>query len=153
MNMLIELDKSYMQKALKLAKKAFEKNEVPIGALIVFNGAIIGSGYNQTETKHSQSCHAEVQAINAAGKKIGDWRLEGCTIYITLEPCLMCMSLIGLSRIERIVYGAHSPLFGYHLDKEFLPDLYKRQIENVTAGVLQTEAEELLKKFFKQKRV
>lgn len=143
-----------MRKALALAQRAYENNEVPIGAIVVNEeNKIIGRGYNLSQSKHSQSYHAEVRAIEAAGKKNKDWRLESCTIYVTLEPCLMCMSLIGLSRIKRIVYGAHSPLFGYHLDKEFLPSLYKRQIENVTSGVLIHEVEQLLKKFFKLKRM
>lgn len=147
-------DVQYMRKALALANRAYERNEVPIGAIVVDEeGIIIGRGYNLSQSKHSQSYHAEIQAIKAAGKRNKDWRLESCTIYVTLEPCLMCMSLIGLSRIKRIVYGAHSPLFGYHLDKEFLPSLYKKQIENVTSGVLIHEVEQLLKKFFKQKRM
>lgn len=147
-------DIHYMRQAFALAKKAFNKDEVPIGALVVDEqGKIIGRGYNLSQSKHSQSYHAEVRAIEAAGKMLKDWRLENCTLYVTLEPCLMCMSLIGLSRIKRIVYGAFSPLFGYHLDKEFLPSLYKRQIENVTSGILQVEIEQLLKKFFNRKRI
>ena len=146
-------DELYMEQALELAQVAFSKQEVPIGALVVdAHGIIIGRGANITQAKYSQTGHAEVGAIEEAGRAIKDWRLDGCTLYVTLEPCLMCMSLIGLSRIERIVYGAESPLFGYHLDKESLPDLYKKQIKGVTSGVLAHEAELLLKKFFKAQR-
>jgi tRNA(adenine34) deaminase len=149
---MINQDNFFMQQALLQAYKALEKDEVPIGAIIVNNlGSIIGKGYNLTEDKYSQSNHAEIRAIQNAGKKIKDWRLEYCTIYVTLEPCLMCISLIGLSRIERVVYGADSPLFGYHLDKEILPDLYKRHIKGITKGVMANEVELLLKKFFKDK--
>jgi tRNA(adenine34) deaminase len=146
-------DNNYMQQALELAELAFSKDEIPIGALVVNDqGVVIGRGYNITEGKHSQSGHAEVQAIEDAGQSLGDWRLDNCTLYVTLQPCLMCMSLIGLSRIERIVYGAESPLFGYHLDKESLPGLYKKQIRGVSSRVLAQQSELLLKKFFKKQR-
>ena len=148
-----EQDTYYMKKALVLAQKAFDSGEIPIGAVVVTPaGAIIGSGYNWTEHACSQSGHAEVRAIEKAGKKMGDWRLDGCTIYITLQPCLMCMSLICLSRIARIVYGAESPLFGYHLDKEAMPCLYKKHIKGITSGVLAEESIHLVEKFFKLKR-
>ena len=153
-----QLDIYYMQQALVLAQQALEQDEVPIGALVVdyacdtITGIIIGYGYNQTEQRKSQSRHAEVLAIEQAGLYKQDWRLDGCTLYVTLQPCLMCISLVGLSRIERIVYGAQSPLFGYDLDKELLPDLYKRQIKGVTSAVEAEQAELLLKKFFKTKR-
>jgi tRNA(adenine34) deaminase len=153
-----QLDSYYMQQALELAEQALAHDEVPIGALVVDHvcdkiaGAIIGCGYNQTEYCKSQSRHAEVIAIEQAGQQRQDWRLDGCTLYVTLQPCLMCISLVGLSRIERVVYGAKSPLFGYDLDKELLPDLYKRQIKGVTSAVEAEQAEALLKKFFKTKR-
>ncbi|MBA3954522.1 nucleoside deaminase [Candidatus Dependentiae bacterium] len=146
-------DDYYMQQALELAEIAFSKQEVPIGSVVVnAQSVIIGRGYNSTQATYSQTGHAEVRAIEDAGQTTKDWRLDKCTLYVTLEPCLMCMSLIGLSRIERIVYGAKSPLFGYHLDKESLPDLYKKQIKGVTSGVLAQESELLLKRFFKTKR-
>ncbi len=143
----------FMYKALKLAYKAQELDEVPIGALVVNQqGLIIGRGFNKTETSCSQIYHAEARAIAQAGKKQGDWRLDYCTLYVTLEPCMMCFALCGLSRIERVVYGAESPLFGYHLDKQALPDLYKKHIKGITGGILADEAQLLLKQFFKQKR-
>ena len=142
-----------MRKALALAHQAYKKGEIPIGALIVDeNGIVIGKGYNKTEESHTQSRHAEVIAIEKAGKKRGDWRLEGCTLYVTLQPCLMCMGLICLSRIKRLVYGAESPLFGYHLDKELLPCIYKKHMRGVTSGILAKESQIVLEQFFKEKR-
>lgn len=152
MNTIME-DRYYMLQALELAKKAYAKGEIPIGAVVVTQeGAIIGKGYNLTEHSRSQSSHAEVRAIEQAGRKLGDWRLDGCTLYVTLQPCLMCLGLICLSRITRLVYGAESPLFGYHLDKESLPCLYKKHMKGITSGVLEEESKKLLEQFFKMKR-
>ncbi len=143
----------FMQEALKQAQKAAEKDEVPIGAVIVNkNGQIIARGYNQVEKKHTQTAHAEMTAITKAGKKMDDWRLENCWIYITLEPCAMCMVLIRLSRMKGVVFGADSPLFGYRLDKMLQLPVYKKDTFIVITGVLSNEAAILLKKFFKKKR-
>ena len=102
-----------MEVALALARKALAKGEVPIGAIVVDpGGTIIGRGFNSVETRGCQCEHAEVRAIRQACKKIGDWRLEGCSLFVTLEPCLMCFGLIALSRIKNLYFGAHSPLFG-----------------------------------------
>lgn len=148
-----EDDIFFMSYALQLARRAASRNEVPIGAVIVSpTGKIIAGGYNLVEKYHCQSHHAEVRAIERATKKMNTWRLEGCTLYVTLEPCMMCISLAALSRIERIVYGAQSPLFGYHLDKEGVLTLYTKQIKNITEGVLAEEARGLLKNFFVKKR-
>ena len=146
-------DSIYMQKALMLARKAAALGEVPIGAVVVApDGAIIGKGYNRAERKMSQSYHAEVIALQQAGRAFKDWRLEGCTLYVTLAPCVMCYGLTCLSRIERLVYGAESPLFGYHLDNECLPRLYRNHMKGVTSGILAQESTLLLEQFFKQKR-
>ena len=142
----------YMQKALGLARIAYKKDEIPIGAVVVLDDQIIGKGYNMTEQAHSQSRHAEVRAIEQAGRKLGDWRLDNCTLYVTLQPCLMCMGLICLSRITRLVYGAESPLFGFDFDKENLPCHYKKHMKGITTGVLEDESAMLLEKFFKQRR-
>lgn len=105
---------STMKAAISEALKALAKEEVPIGAVIVNkDGHIIARAHNLTEHKHTQAAHAEMLAIEKAGKKIGDWRLEGCWLYVTLEPCAMCYNLAVLSRLDGIVYGAESPLFGY----------------------------------------
>ncbi len=147
------VDDRFMSEALSLAERAAEDEEVPIGAVVVSpEGIIIGKGYNKTEQLCSQSRHAEVMAIEEAGSDLGDWRLEGCVLYVTVQPCLMCMALICLSRIERLVYGAESPLFGYSLDKEMLPELYKKHIKGITSGILAQEAQKYIENFFKRKR-
>jgi len=146
-------DSYYMHWALKEARKAAKRDEIPVGALVVSPyGEILGAGSNTVEKKQCQIGHAEVHAIAAATKKIKDWRLTDCTLYVTLEPCMMCISLIALSRISRVVYGAESPLFGYHLDKEGVLALYTRQIKNITSGVEAEESAQLLRNFFKKKR-
>lgn len=148
-----ERDVFFMKQALAQAQRALKSGEVPIGAVIVSSlGIVIGRGYNQSVKKHSQLFHAEVVAIGKAGKNLQDWRLDRCTMYVTLQPCLMCLSLIGLSRIERVVYAAESPLFGEAVDRDELPVLYKRHIKGVTSGVLSEESKVLLKRFFTKKR-
>lgn len=147
-------DEIHMRKALDLARRAFEEDEVPIGAVIVSSeGTVIGAGSNKSEQLWSQSRHAEVIAIEEAGRHEKDWRLVDCTLYVTVQPCLMCMSLVALSRISRVVYGAESPLFGYHLDFEQLPRLYRKHIRGISSGVLQQEAQQLIETFFKEKRI
>lgn len=146
-------DQYFMRQAVELAQKAYECNEVPIGALVVSpEGLVLGVGYNTTEESHAQSRHAEVNAVEQAGKALCTWRLTGCTLYVTLQPCIMCMGLLCLSRIERLVYGAESSLFGYHLDKELLPALYKKHMKGITSGVLEAESKKLLEQFFTEKR-
>jgi tRNA(Arg) A34 adenosine deaminase TadA len=146
-------DKHYMQYALEEARAAGERGEVPIGALIVSSqGQILGRDGNRVEEFSSQTRHAELGALEAAGKYLKDWRIAGATIYITLEPCMMCVSGIALSRIERIVYGAASPLFGYTLDKEGVLQVYTKHIKNITSGICADEAAELLREFFRRER-
>lgn len=146
-------DEYFMKKALAQAQKAFDVDEVPIGAIVVDpNGIIIGRGFNQVERKHTQRAHAEQLAIGQACSKRKDWRLDGCTIYVTLEPCVMCMGLIQISRIKEVVYGASSPLFGYQLDNGQPSRLYKKSIKAVRQGVQAEQAAALLKQFFKRKR-
>ncbi len=126
----------YMNEALKLARKAFSHQEVPIGAIVVNSGGqIVGRGYNQVETKKSQSAHAEIIALAKAGKKVGDWRLNDCWVFVTLEPCSMCMNMIALSRCKGVVFGAKSPLFGYQLDKQGVFQLYKENVIEREAGL------------------
>jgi len=143
----------FMKKALYYARLAFKKGEVPVGAIVVSpEGKIIGRGSNCVMKIHSQSGHAEVIAIQKAGKTSGDWRLLGCWVFVTLEPCHMCMSLIQLSRCAGVVYGADSPLFGFHLDKEGAFQLYNENVVKVIAGPCAEESVSLLKKFFKGRR-
>ena len=103
----------YMSQALILAKRSMARGEVPVGAVIVDkDGTIIGRGYNLVESHKNQQSHAEMRALRSAVKKWGDWRLEGCTLYVTLEPCAMCLGAILLSRVSQVVYGAPSPQYG-----------------------------------------
>lgn len=151
--MIIKNKIDFMERALKEALKAYQKQEVPIGAVVVDqNGVIIGVGYNQTECKKSQIEHAEMIAIKKACKKMGDWRLNGCSIYVTLEPCLMCFGLIQLSRLHSVTYGAPSTLYGVGLSSaiENIPP-YARDII-IEGGVLQEKSLKLLRLFFKQAR-
>ena len=150
----------YMEKALVLAQKAADLDEVPVGAVVVGpDGAILGTGFNQVEAMQSQTGHAEIIAIKQASAHLGNWRLEDCSIYVTLEPCNMCMGLIRLSRLDRLIYGASSPLFGYRfidekgrdLDNEGLAWVYKNDVI-VESGVGAQEAQKLLKQFFQKKR-
>ena len=146
-------DLMFIKKALILAQKAYDTGEVPVGALVVSaEGKILGKGYNQAFKKKSQNMHAEMLALQKATVKMGDWRLEGCTLYVTLEPCLMCLGFALLSRVERIVYSAESPLFGACLDKSILPDVYNKHTKEIISGIEAEASQELLKLFFKSKR-
>lgn len=152
-----ENDHFFMQEALDQARKALEEDEVPIGAVVVSAaGDIIGRGYNKVMAECTQAAHAEIRALEQAGKTQGDWRLEGCWIYITLEPCTMCMNLITLSRLAGLVYAASSPLFGYSqqkpLDKMGYLPLYKEDTIFIKSGIEVDAAVILLRQFFKQKR-
>ncbi len=143
----------YMNQALKQAKLAFAHNEVPIGAVVVNEqGDIIARAYNNVETSCTQAAHAEIRALQKAGKKVGDWRLENCWIYVTLEPCSMCMSMIELSRLKGVIFGASSPLFGYRLDKQVKLGLYKKGVVKVVEGIQAENSALILKQFFQQKR-
>ena len=151
---MLSADEKYMREALKQARKAFALKEVPIGCVIVRDdGVIMGRGYNRRNTDKSTLSHAEISAIRKAVKKAGDWRLEDCTIYITLEPCPMCAGAIVQSRIKRCVFGASSPKSGCAgsilnlLDEE----RFNHQVET-EQGVLQKECTEILQSFFKDLR-
>jgi tRNA(adenine34) deaminase len=145
--------KKYMQKALKEAQKAYTKNEVPIGALIIdAQGTIIGRGHNLVEKTKQQLAHAEIRAISQASRKRQDWRLDDCWLFVTLEPCSLCMNLILLSRLKGVVFGASSPLYGYGLDKNGPIQLYRRNRLHIISGICQEEAMALLKSFFKARR-
>lgn len=147
------LDKHFMEVALAQARKAFEQGEVPIGAVVVNDqGEIVSRGYNMVEKFHTQLFHAEAMAISKGGAKLGDWRLQGCWLYVTLEPCLMCMGLVRLSRMDGIVFAASSPLFGYRLDKNLTYQVYKDDTIKIIEGVCLEEAVDMLKKFFKKRR-
>jgi len=148
-----EKDAGFMDEALAEAGKAYAIDEVPIGAVVVnAEGEIVARAYNSVERDCTQRAHAESLAIERAGKNLGDWRLNGHWLYVTLEPCSMCMGLVKLSRLAGVVYGAASPLFGFHLDNQESLWVYKKDVIKVIEGVKVNEAAELLKKFFHKKR-
>ncbi|WP_197585785.1 tRNA adenosine(34) deaminase TadA [Thermosulfidibacter takaii] len=143
-----------MQIALKEAKKALEKEEVPIGAVIVDpEGNIIGRGHNLKETTKDPTAHAEIIAIREASQKIGDWRLEGCTLFSTIEPCIMCCGAIIQARISKVYYGAPDPKFGAveSLYRIFDDERLNHRVQ-YQGGILQEECAQLLKDFFKALR-
>jgi len=151
--MIDERLEDYMRMALAEAYEAFEEGEVPVGAVVIYKDRMIGRGYNRTVALKDATAHAEMVALSAAYNFIGDWRLEGCTIVSTLEPCTMCAGAISLSRIERIVFGARDPKFGACgsiFDVPSEPKLNHR-IE-VVEGVLADEVSELMKEFFRKVR-
>ncbi|MFA1819585.1 tRNA adenosine(34) deaminase TadA [Virgibacillus oceani] len=146
-------DEKYMQIAIEQAKEALKYDEVPIGAIIVYEDNIIGTGYNLRETSQTTLSHAELIAIQMANEKIGSWRLEDCILYVTLEPCPMCAGAILQSRIKRVVYGAPDPKAGsVHSLMNLLEDKRFNHQAEVTSGVLDKECGELLKDFFKELR-
>lgn len=146
-------DELFMKLAIAEAKKAQEQGEVPIGAIIIHDGEVIASGYNKRETSQSSLSHAELYAIEEANQKIASWRLEDCTLYVTLEPCPMCAGAIVQSRIKRVVYGAADPKAGCAGTLMNLLDeaRFNHQAE-VTSGVLKEECGELLTSFFRDLR-
>lgn len=147
-------DEKYMKAALKEAMKAYALGEVPIGCVIVSEGKIIARGYNRRNTDKNTLSHAEITAINKASKKVGDWRLEGCTLYVTLEPCQMCSGAIVQSRMDRVVMGAMNPKAGCagSILNLLQMEEFNHQVE-VERGVLGEECTNLLQKFFKELRV
>jgi tRNA(adenine34) deaminase len=138
----------YMQAALEEARKALDRQEIPVGAVVVCNGTVIARGHNLTETLNDPTAHAEMQVITAATNWLGGKYLTGCTIYVTLEPCAMCAGAIGWSQAEGLVYGAEDEKKGYTLVKGQL--LHPKT--KVTKGILAPECRELIVKFFKVKR-
>ena len=147
-------DERYMKKALAQAKKAYELGEVPIGCVIVYEGKIIGRGYNRRNTDKNTLCHAEITAIKKASKYMKDWRLEGCTMYVTLEPCQMCAGACVQARIDRVVIGCMSPKSGCAGSVINLLDMkeFNHQVE-ITKDVLKEECSFLLTDFFENLRV
>ena len=145
-------DKIFMQQALLLAQRAKNDGEVPVGAIVVKNGEIIGSGYNLRESNKMATAHAEILAIEDACRKLGSWRLLGCTLYVTLEPCPMCAGAIVNSRIERVVYGVKDSLAGCCGSVVDLNRYPFSHSFSLTAGVCEEQCASLLKDFFKSKR-
>ena len=146
-------DEKYMREALKQAKKALALGEVPIGCVIVHDGKIIARGYNRRNTDQSTLSHAEITAIRKAGKILKDWRLEGCTLYVTLEPCQMCAGAIVQSRLTRVVVGCMNPKAGCAGSILNLLQMkeFNHQAELQT-GILGEECSQMMKAFFKELR-
>jgi len=148
-----DFDAARMREALRLAVRAAERGEVPVGALVVKNGKIVGRGYNAPISSKDPSAHAEIQALREASTALGNYRLDGCSLYVTLEPCAMCAGAIMHARIARLVYGAADPKTGACGG---VVDLFSEKKLNhhaaVTGGVLADEAGRLLSEFFAARR-
>ena len=143
----------YMRAALKEAEKARAIDEVPIGCVIVKDGKIISRGHNERETKQDATSHAELKTLQKACKKLNSWRLVGCDLYVTLEPCIMCAGAIIQSRIANVYFGAYDPkggAFGSSIDVLKANNI--NHIPNVGGGILELECSSIIKEFFKHKR-
>ena len=141
-------DEYYMKRALEEAREAFEAGEVPVGAVVVCRGDIIARAHNLTETLTDVTAHAEMQAITAAASELGGKYLNECTLYVTVEPCVMCAGALGWSQIGRVVFGTGDEKRGY---RRFAPDALHPKTET-TAGVLEEECRQLMQDFFRSKR-
>ncbi len=149
----MDLNEKYMRAAMKEAYKAEQKDEVPIGAVIVYDGKVIARAHNTRQTKQISTHHAEILCIEKACRKLNSWRLEGCDLYVTLEPCPMCAGAIQQSRIRKVVFGAYDPkggFFGSNFNINEVKGL--NHYPEVEGGVLKEETAQLLKDFFKKKR-
>lgn len=151
--MFMEQDEKYMKEAIRQAKKAYVLDEVPIGCVIVYQDKIIGRGYNRRTVDKNTLAHAELIAIKKASRKMNDWRLEECTLYVTLEPCQMCSGAIVQARIPRVVVGCMNPKAGCAGSILNLLDMkeFNHQVD-LTTGVLGEECSEMMKSFFKELR-
>ena len=147
------IHEKYMKDAIRQAKKAAALGEVPIGCVIVHDGQVIGRGYNRRNTDKSTLAHAEITAIKRASKKLGDWRLEECTLYVTLEPCQMCSGAIVQARIPRVVVGCMNPKAGCagSILNLLQVEAFNHQAE-LTTGILEEECSQMMKSFFKELR-
>ena len=147
-NIAAERDIQFMREALSLAGEAALAGEIPVGAVVVRHGEIIGRGRNRREGGGGAVAHAEIEAISDACRRLGGWRLSGCELYVTLEPCPMCAGALGWSQISRIVYGAPDDKRGYHL---IAPAALHPKTE-VVARVLEEDCREMMRRFFAKKR-
>lgn len=144
----VKKDIYYMQRALDEAKQAYKEGEIPIGAIVVCKNKIIARAHNLTETLHDVTAHAEMQAITIAANELGGKYLEDCTLYVTVEPCIMCAGALGWSQIKRVVFGCLDEKCGYH---EYAPKALHPKA-NVIGGVLDSECKALMQRFFKERR-
>lgn len=141
-------DELYMRKALQEAELAYEEGEIPIGAVIVCRDRVISRAHNLTETLNDVTAHAEMQAITAAASQLGGKYLKDCTLYVTVEPCVMCAGALGWSQMSRVVYGASDEKRGY---EKYAPHAMHPKCE-ITRGVLEEECRTLMQKFFQERR-
>ena len=146
------MDSIFMNEALKLAKRAEEQGEIPVGAVVVRNGEIIGRGYNQRESRKNAILHAEMIAIEEACEAVGDWRLRDCTLYVTLEPCPMCAGAIVNSRIERVVFGTSDRMAGCCGSLINLNAYPFNHTFSIEKGICENECKDILKSFFEKRR-
>ena len=146
-------DEKWMNFALKQARKAEEHNEVPVGAILVKDGLLIAQAHNQSISTNDPTAHAEIQLLRIAGAKLKNYRLIGTSLYVTLEPCAMCLGAIMHARVERIIFGTHDPKTGVCGSSENFIDArcFNHKI-NLISGVLENESKQLLKKFFLSRR-
>lgn len=152
--MIEDVDVTFMHQAIKLAKKGRELNEVPVGALVTFKGEIVGKGYNQCIQNQDPTAHAEIIAMRAAAKHIGNYRLNECNLYVTLEPCLMCFGACVHARISKLIYGADDLKIG--AVKSNLEQINSTKLNHkfeIISGILKEECAEVLSSFFKEKRL
>lgn len=148
-----EIDQRFMREAIAVAQRSLDSDDVPVGAIVVLDGRIIGRGYNQREDLQDPTAHAEILALGAAAQSCKQWRLDGCTLYVTLEPCPMCAGAAVLSRLTRVVFGAFDPKAGacgslYQITQD--PRLNHRP--ETVGGVLAEDCAELLRAFFRKRR-
>ncbi len=146
------MESRFMKRAIELSKKAASIGEVPVGAVIVKNGKIIAEGYNMREQKANALSHAEIEAINNACKELGDWRLDGCTIYVTLEPCIMCAGAIINARISEVVFGSYDINFGCIDSKMNINSLPNGKNIAVYGGISEDECKKIIDGFFESLR-
>ncbi len=146
----MEIDEKWMREALREAESAYNDGEVPVGAVVVCNGRIIGRGHNLTERLTDVTAHAEMMAITAAQTNLGGRVLPECTLYVTVEPCYMCAGAIGWARLARVVWGADDPKRGYHSYYGGISPLHPKT--DVTRGILAEECSQLITSFFRKKR-
>lgn len=152
--MIEDVDVTFMRQAIELARKGGESNEVPVGAVVTFKGEIIGKGFNQCIQNHDPTAHAEIIAIRAATKHVGNYRLNECNLYVTLEPCLMCFGALVHARISKLIYGADDIKTGaLQHNKDQINFTKLNHKFEITSGILKEECAELLSSFFKEKRL
>ena len=145
-------DEMFMQAALDLAEQAAAVGEVPVGAIVVLNDIIIGRGFNQPIQQHDPSAHAEIMALRCAAQEVGNYRLLGTTLYVTLEPCMMCAGAMIHARIQRLVFATAEPKAGAIISHPMLNKAWLNHSLEVTSGVGSSQAKHLLQNFFSQRR-